>query len=75
MRYYLHSLIVVFVLYSSVLEAQTDVSVRRKDFKVGKSGFEEAWKHVTDGDSYYSERGIWYGNAFDEYLKAIVYNN
>jgi outer membrane protein OmpA-like peptidoglycan-associated protein/tetratricopeptide (TPR) repeat protein len=75
MRYYLHSLIVVFLLHASVLEAQTDVSIRRKEFKIAKSGFEEAWKHVTDGDSYYAERGIWYGSAFDEYLKAIIYNN
>jgi hypothetical protein len=75
MRYYLHILIVIFLLCSSVLEAQTDVTIRKKDFKAGKSGFEEAWKHVTDGDSYYKAKGIWYGTAFDEYLKAIVYNN
>jgi outer membrane protein OmpA-like peptidoglycan-associated protein/tetratricopeptide (TPR) repeat protein len=75
MRYFLQPLIVFFLLSSLVLEAQTDVSIRRKDFKAGKQGFEEAWKHLLDGDTYYSEGGIWYGNAFDEYLKAIVYNN
>lgn len=75
MRYYLYSLIVLFLLSSLVLEAQTDVTIRRKDFKVGKSGFAEAWEHVNYGDSYYTKKGTWYGNAFDEYLKAVVYNN
>ena len=75
MRYLLHSLIVLFLLSSLVLEAQTDVSIRKKDFRLDKSGFDEAWKHVVDGDSYFSERGVWYGSAFDEYIKAIVYNN
>jgi outer membrane protein OmpA-like peptidoglycan-associated protein/tetratricopeptide (TPR) repeat protein len=75
MRYYHYSLVIILLMYSSVLDAQTDVSIRRKDFKVAKEGFKEAWKHVGDGDSYYSKKGIWYGSAFDEYLKAIVYNN
>jgi outer membrane protein OmpA-like peptidoglycan-associated protein len=75
MRYYLQSLIVLFLLSSLVLEAQTDVTVRRKDFKLGQPGFDEAWNHVADGNAYFAEKGIWYGNAFDEYLKAIVYNN
>lgn len=75
MRYHLHSLIVFFLLSSLVLEAQTNVSIRKKDFKVDKSGFDQAWKNVIYGDSYFSERGVWYGSAFDEYIKAIVYNN
>ncbi|TAL61786.1 MAG: hypothetical protein EPN88_14355, partial [Bacteroidetes bacterium] len=75
MRYYIQLLIAVILLFSSVLEAQTDVSVRRKDFKAGKSGFDVAWKHIKDGDSYYTEKGVWYNFAFDEYLKAIVYNS
>ena len=75
MRLYLHSLVAVLLLNSVVLNAQTDVSVRRKDFKVDKPGFDKAWKHVKDGDSYFIERGIWYSNAYDEYLQALVYNN
>ena len=75
MRYFLHSLIVFFLLSSVLLDAQTDVTIRKKDFNLGKSGFIEAWNHVLDGDSYYNEGGVWYGSAFDEYIKAIVYNN
>jgi len=75
MRYSSNSLIAVFLLSSLVLEGQTDVSIRRKDFKISKSGFEEAWKHVIDGNNYYVEKGIWYNDAFNEYLQALVYNN
>lgn len=75
MRYYLNLLIVLFLLFSAPLAAQTDVSVKRKEFKTDKVGFEDAWKHVKAGDSYYNERGIWYGSAFEEYLQALVYNN
>jgi outer membrane protein OmpA-like peptidoglycan-associated protein/tetratricopeptide (TPR) repeat protein len=75
MRYFLNSLIAVFLLNSLVLDAQTNVSIRRKDFKINKPGFEEAWKHVANGDAYYGEKGIWYNAAFNEYLQALVYNN
>jgi outer membrane protein OmpA-like peptidoglycan-associated protein len=34
-----------------------------------------AWQHVTTGDSYYLEQGVWYGEAFDEYVKAGIYNS
>lgn len=75
MRYFLYSAVVAIFFFSSVLNAQTDVLVRRSDFKRGKTGFTEAWKHVKTGDNYYIKRGVWYGSAFDEYLKAVIYNN
>jgi outer membrane protein OmpA-like peptidoglycan-associated protein/tetratricopeptide (TPR) repeat protein len=75
MRYTLSSFIVLFLLSSSVLEGQTDVSIRRKDFKSSKSGFEEAWKHVLYGNTFFEEKGIWYNDAYNEYLQALVYNS
>jgi outer membrane protein OmpA-like peptidoglycan-associated protein/tetratricopeptide (TPR) repeat protein len=75
MRYFLNSLIAVFLLSSLVLEAQTDVSVRRKDFKTDKPGFAEAWNHITNGDAYFGKKGIWYNEAYNEYLQALVYNS
>jgi outer membrane protein OmpA-like peptidoglycan-associated protein/tetratricopeptide (TPR) repeat protein len=57
------------------LDAQTDVSIRLKDFKINKPGFKEAWRHVADGDAYFGEKGIWYNDAYNEYLQALVYNN
>ena len=75
MRYFLNSMITVCLLSSLVLDAQSDLSVRRKDFKNGKPGFEEAWKHVANGDAYYGEKGIWYNDAYNEYLLALVYNS
>jgi outer membrane protein OmpA-like peptidoglycan-associated protein/tetratricopeptide (TPR) repeat protein len=75
MRYFLYSIIAVFLLSSLALDAQTDLSIRRKEFKLNKPGFEEAWKHVANGDVYYGEKGIWYSDAFNEYLQALLYNN
>ena len=69
------STIVLFLLSSLVVDAQTDVSVRKKDFKSEKEGFREAWDFIAAGDSYYQKGGIWYASAFNEYLKAIKYNS
>jgi len=74
MKYYLHSLCVFLILSSTILNAQSNIAVRKKDFKKERQGFKEAWKHVTSGDSYYTVKGTYYGSAYDEYLKAIAYN-
>ena len=71
----LFSLIVLFLLNSSYLGAQTDIKIRKKEFMNDKTGFREAWSHVKTGDVYFAERAIWYGSAFDEYRTAIAYNN
>jgi outer membrane protein OmpA-like peptidoglycan-associated protein len=75
MKYLIRSLIILFLFASLESEAQKNVSIRKRDFKAGPTGFNEAWKHVAGGNSFYSKGGIWYANAFDEYLLAIVYNN
>ncbi len=75
MRYNFQSLIVIFLLYSSVMRAQSNVTINSKDFKSDKPGYKEAWKHVTNGNSYYKTKGVFYNLAYDEYLKALVYNN
>src|ERR1700690_3804332 len=75
MRYFLNSLLVVFLLNSLIMDAQSDVSIRKKDFRTNKAGFEEAWKHIADGDAYFGERGVWYNEAYNEYLQALVYNS
>jgi outer membrane protein OmpA-like peptidoglycan-associated protein/tetratricopeptide (TPR) repeat protein len=71
-----YSLLIAFViLNSSLSEAQIDVLIKKKSFKTDELGFKDAWNHIKDGDSYFNTGGIWYNNAFDEYLKAIVYNS
>jgi len=75
MRFLLSFLITVFLLCSLVLEAQTDVTIHRKEFKTTKAGFDEACKHVADGNAYYGKKGIWYNDAFNEYIQALIYNN
>ena len=75
MRYFLNPLIAVFLLNSLVMNAQTDVSIRKKDFKNNKPGFGDAWKHIADGDAYFGQKGVWYNDAYNEYLQALVYNS
>lgn len=75
MRYYFLS--TAFLLLSCCflqLDGQTKVNISKKDFKNNETGFETAWQHVKDGDKYYKEQGVSYGKAFEEYVKAIVYN-
>ena len=75
MRYILSTLIAIFLLNPMVTKAQTDVTIRKKDFKTGRQGFEDAWKHVRDGDAFFEQKGVWYNDAFNEYLQALVYNS
>jgi hypothetical protein len=70
---YLFSL-VLFLIANSV-DAQLVISVNKKEFKTEKPGFDEAWRHVKKGNSYYSDKGVWYSNAFGEYQQAYTYNS
>jgi hypothetical protein len=75
MHCFYRSTIILFLLSSLVVDAQIDVSVRKRDFKSEKEGFKEAWDCIANGDSYYKKGGIWYASAYEEYLKAFKYNN
>lgn len=75
MRFYLTCLVIPFILCSITLNGQTDISISRKEFNNKQPGFREAWKHVARGDSYFQEKGIWYNEAYNEYLLAFVYNS
>lgn len=66
---------VLLLLIPSPAEAQTNIKIRKKEFKIENNGFKEAWKHVSSGDKYFSGGYLWYGNAYDEYRKALLYNN
>lgn len=66
---------IVFLVTSSLINGQINVSVKKSEFGKEKEGLGEAWKHVKKGDGYFSDAGVWYGAAFNEYVQAIVYNN
>jgi len=65
----------LLILSASLANGQSEVSVVKKEFKTDKPGFDEAWQHVKNGDSFYSKRGVWYSSAVTQYLSAIAYNN
>lgn len=75
MRFNLIYSVMIFLLSSFTVHAQTDVTVSRKEFKINRPGFNEAWKHIANGDTYFAEKGIFYNDAFNEYLQALVYNS
>lgn len=75
MKHIKYFLVLFFIFSFSFLNGQTDIKVKKSEFKKDKNGFDLAWQHVTVGDSYYSEQGVWYGEAFDEYVKAGIYNS
>jgi outer membrane protein OmpA-like peptidoglycan-associated protein len=74
MKYNMLFFCVMIIMSSVALNAQTDIAVRKRDFKEERDGFREAWKHIKAGDSYYVVKGVYYGSAYDEYLKAVAYN-
>ncbi len=69
------SFLFIFFLILGSSYAQEDVKIRRKDFKVKKVGFREAWKDVKAGDDYFEEGIGTYAKALDHYLRAYKYNN
>jgi len=75
MRYQFKILVGLFLISSSLVKAQINVDIRKNEFKSGKTGFNDAWKNIKDGDLYFSQGGIWSGRAYNEYLKASAYNN
>jgi tetratricopeptide (TPR) repeat protein len=66
---------IVLIITASLAMGQADVTIAKKEFRTDKPGFEDAWKHVQEGDKYYSDGGIWYHNAMVEYKMAYVHNN
>jgi outer membrane protein OmpA-like peptidoglycan-associated protein len=64
----------ILLICISDLQAQKDVNISKKDFMTDKQGFKEAWRHLLNGDDYFKAKGVFYGYAFEEYLKASTYN-
>jgi len=69
-------LFIALIFFSFRLtNAQTNVEIVKSQFRNVRDGFKIAWDHVKEGDAYFTEGGVWYGNAFEEYLKAYAYNS
>ena len=47
----------------------------KKDYKVDKQGFKEAWNQGVTAIHIMRNVESGLANAFDEYIKALVYNN
>lgn len=68
-------IILILLLFApAVIHGQENVKIDKKEFRLGKEGFREAWDHVKRGDEYYKLGGGLYPEALAEYLAAISYN-
>lgn len=65
----------VLILITGSVNAQSDVTVKKSEFKTIDDGFKVAWKHIDEGDKFYSEGGIFFAKALEEYIMANSYNN
>jgi len=70
---YLFTSLLIFSF--AIAAGQSEVKISKQEFKTDKPGFDGAWKHIKDGDSFYSRGGVWYTNAMNEYIAANIYNN
>jgi outer membrane protein OmpA-like peptidoglycan-associated protein/tetratricopeptide (TPR) repeat protein len=57
------------------VSAQLEVNVRSSEFKVAKTGFSEAWKHIKEGDRLARKGRGGLPFALNEYLAAYTYNS
>ena len=71
----LGTFLIVLLLKSIPLPAQSDIKIRKSDFREDKAGFKEAWEHVLSGDGFYKAGGVYYNDAFNHYTMALTYNN
>lgn len=67
--------LILFLISPIGLAAQSDVKIKKSDFKEGKAGFKQAWDHVVAGDALYMRKGAYYNNALDHYIQALGYNS
>jgi outer membrane protein OmpA-like peptidoglycan-associated protein len=70
------SIIILFISCGTLLSAQEEVIINKKEFKIKqKEGFKEAWKSIQEGDEYYDAGIGTFAIARDHYLFADQYNS
>jgi hypothetical protein len=67
--------LVLCLLLSVGSQAQEDVKIVKKDFKVEKEGFRDAWENIRIGNDFYDLGGGVYPDALDHFRLALVYNS
>lgn len=74
MRYSLLIAAVLLMIMPVPSGAQKLLPVRKRELRTEATGLREAWSHVRTGDQYFAAGGVYYAKAYDEYLKALIYN-
>lgn len=61
------------LLTCSIVDAQTNVLIKKRTFNHGVSGFKDAWKAVKAGDNLFAVNA--FSQAIEPYEKAYAYNS
>lgn len=67
---------IIILLFSSltIVLAQENIEIEKKEFKKDKKGLKEAWAAIIQGNEFYENGGVDYSKAIKEYEKALTYN-
>ncbi len=68
-------IISLIFIASLVSFGQTNVRIKRSEFKINEAGFKEAWKHVRKGNRNFEEGAGFMRVAREQYLEAYKYNS
>ncbi|MFP4620647.1 MAG: OmpA family protein [Bacteroidales bacterium] len=72
---FLLSFFIFFYFISLKVDAQQDVRIKRRAFKIEeKEGFQSAWKSRRKGDDFYDKGRGYYDEALEHFLEAYEYN-
>ncbi|MFO7940472.1 MAG: OmpA family protein [Bacteroidales bacterium] len=68
--------ITLYFLFVSLLvvQAQLDIPIKKREFKIKKTGFKDAWGNVRTGDQYFDAGIGTFPDALKHYLLAYRYN-
>jgi outer membrane protein OmpA-like peptidoglycan-associated protein len=68
------SLTLILASGFSLAFGQNQADIRKSEFRKDKNGFETAWQQVGSGNDYFKSGGVWFRDAYDEYVRAGIYN-
>jgi len=69
------SLIIAFTINNNKINAQYNLKIDKREFKLNEIGFKEAWANIKEGDALYKYGPSFFKEARDYYLSAYNYNS
>ena len=73
-RYFIATILFLIAGTFYTAYSQTDVKIKRSDFRHQEAGFDQAWQNLKLGNKYYDEGPGSFNEALTYYKKALDYN-